>query len=46
MNATNEEICRVGDLEAYFQQVLLVHFFWIFYNIVVKHQLFKFSKEK
>ena len=27
MNANYEEICRVGNLEADFQQVLLVHFF-------------------
>ena len=38
MNANNAEICRVGNLEADFQQVLLVQFFWNFHNIVVKHQ--------
>ena len=39
MNANYAEICRVGDLERDFWQVLLVQFFWIFfYNIVVKHQ--------
>ena len=27
MNANYAEICRVGNLEADFQQVLLVHFF-------------------
>ena len=27
MNANSAEICRVGDLEADFQQVLLVPFF-------------------
>ena len=27
MNANNAEICRVGNLEVNFQQVLLVHFF-------------------
>ena len=39
------EICRVSNLEAYFQQVPLVKKFWNFHNIVVKHKLFKFSKE-
>ena len=38
MNANFAEICRVGNLEADFQQVLLVQFFWNFHNIVVKHQ--------
>ena len=38
MIANNAEICRVGSLETDFQQVLLVHFFWIFYSIVVKRQ--------
>ena len=38
MNAHYAEICRVGNLEADFLQVLLVQFFWNFYNIVVKHQ--------
>ena len=46
MNANYSEICRVGNLEADFQQVLLVQFFKHFHNIVVKHQQFKFSKEK
>ena len=40
------EICRVGNLEADFQQILLVQFFWNFYNIVVKHEWFKFNQEK
>ena len=38
MNVNFAEICRVGNLEADFQQVLLVQFFWNFHNIVVKHQ--------
>ena len=38
MNANYAEICRVGNLEADFQQVPLVHFFSNFHNIVVKHQ--------
>ena len=46
LNANYAEICRVDNLEADFQQVPLVQFFWNFHNIVVKHQLFKFSKEK
>ena len=46
MIANYAEICRVGNLEADFQQVSLVQLFWNFHNIVVKRQLFKFSKEK
>ena len=46
MNANYAEICRVGNLEADFQQVRLVQFFWNFHNIIVKLQKFKFSKEK
>ena len=47
MDVNYAEICKVGNLEAEFHQVLLVHFFfWNFHNIVVKHQLYKFSKEK
>ena len=46
MNEKYAEICRVSNLEADFQQVPLVQFFWNFHNIVVKHQYFKFSKEK
>ena len=38
MNANYSEIFRVGNLEADFQQVLLVPFFWNFHNIVVKIQ--------
>ena len=38
MNEIYVEICRVGNLEADFQQVLLIQFFWNFHNIVVKHQ--------
>ena len=45
MNANYEEIYRVGNLEADFQQVTLVQFFLKFYNIVVKHQ-FNLSREK
>ena len=36
MNANYAEICSVGNLEADFQQVPLVHFFSSFHNIVVK----------
>ena len=46
MNANYAKICRLGELEAYFQQVSLVQFFWHFQYIVVKDQWFKFSKEK
>ena len=38
MNANYAEIRRVGNLEADFQQVPFVKFFWKFHNIVVKHQ--------
>ena len=38
MNANYAEICRVGNLEADFQQVPLVQFFWNFHNVIVKHQ--------
>ena len=38
MNANYAEICRVDNLEADFQQVVLVHLFCNFHNIVVKHQ--------
>ena len=38
MNANYAEICRIGNLEADFQQVALVQFFLIFNKIVVKHQ--------
>ena len=38
MTANYAEICRVGNLESDFQQVLLVQFFWNFHNIVVKYQ--------
>ena len=34
MNANHAEICRVGNLEADFQQVGLIQFFWNFHNIV------------
>ena len=48
MNANYADICRVGKLETDFQQILLVHFFLKFShnNVVVTHQLLKFSKEK
>ena len=46
MDAKYEEICRVSNLEADFQQVLLIQFFWNFHNNAVKHQQFKFCKEK
>ena len=39
MNANYAGICRVGNLEADFQQVLHIQSFQ-------KHQYFKFSKEK
>ena len=38
MYAYYAEIYKVSNLEADFQQVLLVIFFWNFHNIVVKHQ--------
>ena len=38
MNANYAEICRVDNIEADFQQVQFIHFFWNFHNIVVKHQ--------
>ena len=37
-NANYAEICKIGKLEADFQQVSLVHFFLKFHNVVVKHQ--------
>ena len=46
MNAYFAEICRVGNLEADFQQVPLVHVFWNFHNIVVKHQYNSAKKSK
>ena len=36
MNANYAEICRVGNLEADFQQVLLGQFFWNIHSIVVE----------
>ena len=32
MKANYAEICRVGNLEADFQQVMLVQIFWNFHN--------------
>ena len=46
MNENYAEICRVGNLEADFQQVSLVQFFWNFHNIVVKHHYFSNSAKK
>ena len=46
MNANYAKIWWVGNLEADFQQIPLVQFFSNFRYIVVKHQVFKFSKEK
>ena len=48
MDANYAEMCRVGtcNLEADFQQVYLVQFFWIFHNIIMKSQTLEFSKEK
>ena len=46
MNANYAEICWVGNLEADFLRFPLVQVFWNYHNIVVKHQYFKFSKEK
>ena len=37
MNANYAGICRVGKLEADFQQVPLVQFYRNFHSIVVKH---------
>ena len=42
MYAHYAEICRVSNLEADFQQVLLVQFF---FEIVVKHQLSNLAKK-
>ena len=36
MNANYADIYRVGNLEADFQQGMLVQFFWKFHNTVVK----------
>ena len=44
MNANYAEICRVGSLEADFQQVPLVHFFLKFSQCCCEQ--LKFSKEK
>ena len=38
MNANCAEMCRVGNLEADFQQIPYVQFFLNFHNIGVKHQ--------
>ena len=38
LNADYTEICRVGNLEADFQQVPFVKIFWKFHNIVEKNQ--------
>ena len=38
MNANYAEICRVGNLETDFKQIILVQVFWNFHNIVVKRQ--------
>ena len=46
MKANYTEICRIGNLEADFQKVTFVQFFWNFQNIVVKYQLFKFEEEE
>ena len=39
-------VCVDGGGRADFQQVPLVQLFWYFHNIVVKYQLFIFTKEK
>ena len=38
MNANYSEICRIGNLEAAFQQILVVNFLLKFHNIVLKRQ--------
>ena len=47
MNANYAEICRVGNLEVAFQQVLLVQFFWNFHSIliVVKYHNLNWAKK-
>ena len=45
MNANYAEICMVGNLETDFEQVPLVHIFWNFHNIVVKHQQLKSAEQ-
>ena len=37
MKANYAEIFKIRNLEADFQQVLLVQVFWNFHNIIVKH---------
>ena len=39
MNANYAKICRVGNLEADFQQVPIVQFLWNFHNVVMKQGL-------
>ena len=48
MNANYTEICRVGIMEANFQQVLLVHFFlfWILLRNINNSNSAKKSKKK
>ena len=46
MDVNYAEICWVGNLEADFQQVWLVQFFWNFHNIVMKHQIQQRKVEK
>ena len=46
MAANYAEICKVGKLEAGFQQVPFGQIFRNFHNIVVKYQQLKISKEK
>ena len=45
MNAYSAKICRVGTLEADFQQVPLFQFFWNSHNIVVKHKYSNSAKK-
>ena len=46
MNANYAEICRVGNLEVDFQQVLLVHFFLKFSQCCCETSIIKIQKRK
>ena len=46
INANYVEICKVGSLEADFQQVPLVQFFWNFYNIFLWNSYYSNSAKK
>ena len=46
MNANYAEICRVGNLEANFQQVTLVYFFLKFSQCCCETSIIKFQQRK